>query len=357
MMLLLITQLLLAGPGPVQNPGPERPPERSIELVSHSSRRESGVGEEKLSFSVTVTNHLKSEVGEIELGLVYAATAASLKDLDQTRLYSAKERIQTSPGLLALRETIEARLKPGETRTLGFSRPLSELELNGISLEVFVTHLLGFRLVGASAGELLGLVVSEVAADEWSACEALGGFPGGRTKADARGALRQDPDFVAGLVPGLERTPGRILSTSEVGAWVYGVMALGAHGGPKAIEVLRRLEGKSTLASYDEGIQVLRLARLQNNSFETPLGFVFPGTLTSARQLVAHARDLASAALPEPEVRVSPASGEEEPSVESEVASGALIREESVLWGAFTGGVLGMLAVVVWIRKRRSKRE
>ena len=357
MILLLLILSLLPGSGDdsAQAP-PSLPAAGLVQLSAQASHRGPGGGQDKLDFVVRVTNNLESDLGAVEVGIIYAQEEEHLKGLDPSLLYSGHEQVRKMGKLLVVKERLVTRVPAGEVREAGVSVALSAAGASGDSVpRVFLTHLLGFHLAEVTAKQLSSLVLIGGAAGEWAVCEALGGTPGGRARKAAREKLREDPDFIPIVREVLLKALVSGGSGQSFRMGVFAVLALGVHGGPDAEKVLADLVGNPVINSFDEGIQVLRLARLRNNSYEVPLAFAFPSSLVRAEELVVHALGMCRDSFSEVEVEERPSvvpladsPGEEKKGAEN---------EDSILRGV--GGVflLGILCVLFWQLKRRVRRD
>ena len=254
-----------------------------VQLRSHSATWK----EDSLRFEVEVANGLPEAVSSMEIGVVYAASGKVLKGLAPVKLYPPGRRLFSGEGVVAIRERVRVSLGAGESRRIEFQRPLAgEGGVEGGAPAAFVSHLLGYTLKGVSAAGLLRLLNTSAAADEWAASNALGLLPEGLSPAEARQALREDAGFVQTLSDLLKKPLPASPPAEMVMRWVFGVLALGTHGGDDAVKLLSELSRREDLAVLDEEFHVIRLAGLARSVFETPLAMTFPASVVTVAELV-----------------------------------------------------------------------
>jgi hypothetical protein len=291
------TQLFLLVAGAQVTPGKASEGITSgVQLRSHSATWE----DDALHFEVEVANGLPEAVTSLEIGVVYAASREALKGLAPVMLYPPDRRLFSGEGVVAIRERVAVSLGAGESRRIEFQRPLAgKGGVEGGVPAAFVSHLLGYTLKDVSAAGLLRLLNTRAAADEWAACNALGLLSEGLSPGDARRVLREDAAFVATL-RALLKTPLPSPPPAETAMrWVFGVLALGAHGGDDAAKLLGELRRREDLALLDEEFHVIRLAGLSRSIFETPLAMTFPESVVTVAELVDFSMKRAGAAFVE----------------------------------------------------------
>jgi len=321
-----------------------------VQLRSHSATWE----DDALHFEVEAVNGLPEVVTSMEIGVVCAASREALKGLAPVKIYPPERRLFSGEGVVAIRERVAVSLGAGESRRIEFKRPLAgKGGVEGGVPAAFVSHLLGYTLRDVSAAGLLRLLNTRAAADKWAACNALGLLSEGLSPGDARRALREDAAFVTTL-RALLKTPLLSPPPAETAMrWVFGVLALGAHGGDEAVKLLWELRRREDLALLDEEFHVIRLAGLSRSVFETPVAMTFPASVVTVAELVEFSMKRAGAAFVE-----SPVSAvlKREPvaPVEPERAPGWLTWGVALLSGAAL--VSGVYSYSYSYLKKRGQR-
>lgn len=225
-------------------------------------------GERVLSLRITAESHLPVAVDELEIGVLYAPTAADLNATPPERVYRDGGQGPMRVVQRRLSVTLPARgsVNVQLTAALGRDAPLPQ---------AFRPHLLGYRLVHADASLLLRLAAAGSVADEMAAVRTLGLLDDAQGRRTVRARFRAGEIRKAFVAEALALIPLRP-TTQAVQRRVYAVLALGVLGGSEATRALKALRGDRQLWRFDEALQVMRAARLIGSSWEAPLAYAFP---------------------------------------------------------------------------------
>lgn len=334
----------------------------TVELGGHRARFTTEEGAPRLVLDVEVINRHVVPVSHVEVGLLAADSDSALeraRELGQTYLDAKRAR----DGVTALRGVADAQLGPGDTKraTLTFEWPNDAPEP-----QAFVTHVLGYQLVGPALPLLLSMLATDRPADERAALGVFGLMEDAVEQAQARARLAGDATLAAGLIERARRVPSEAPTQQDAFESAFVLLALGVLGGTEALAALEHVGATDAFERLTEPYQVLRAARLTGNRLETPLAFALPVEARSIREL-ARIIGTASPRLPERAARaLADRKAQLQPTGDAAVplrdqSDSADARVETVTsrvpWVLGAGAVAaGLVAAWVWMRRREARR-
>lgn len=301
----------------------------------------------RLRIEVSAESSAPLGVTELELGVLFAASADAIASAPAAVLYEAG----STDGVGVWRRRVAANITPGGSSVVSWS---GAAPAGAPQPRAFAMHVLSYRLAQVSADALLSIVAAGTAADELSAVQHLGLHGNKRRRQAIRDSLGADAALISGLAACANADIVARPDERETVRRLYCVRALGVLGGAGALTALTQLQQNSGLAGFDEPLQVLRTARLTSSRLEAPMAYLVPGKAVHMRGVVKAAinelggwGEIAPTELPAPEP-----SGEPE---ELDVFDPPYAKNRAYGWWA---GALGLLILaVVWGVRRASRAQ
>lgn len=328
-----------------------------VTVNSHSAQWIETRGQVVFRFEALVNNSLETPLSGVDVGLVYASDTKDLANGEPSDFYGGDPMIRIGESTVAFRLVIAHPIAPKSSARVQWEiEPSQALRDSTIRPRAFVTHLLGYRFAEPPIDLIDTLRETDVAADEWALMESLGLMSLGRTLSEARTNWRKVDSAIKHSTKLLELPLPRAPSQSLVAQWIVRVLLLGVVGGERAVEQLRELKGRQDLKNLDEGFQVLRLARLTESHFESPMAFAFPTEITTFQDLVSYCLERAGSAREE---ALSPPPELARGVVELNDASEPPITENFTRMGIglLVGFCLGVLGIVFLNSRKRLNEE
>jgi len=331
-------------------------PQPSVVMHSHAAQWVEVQGNSLFRFEAMAKNTLDIPLSGIDIGVVYANDESALEVLEPSELYSDVSAIKIGASTVALRLTIFQTIPAKSSVRVRWEIPSSQALLeSSIKPRAFVSHLLGYRFASSPLSIMDELLKSDLAADEWSIMESLGRVSLGRSLFEARENWQPTTTALERMTVLFEPTIPLAPEQALVFKWVVRIIALGVMGGEQALEVLTELESRSDLSNLDEGFQVLRLARLTNTVYESPLAFSFPTPTANIRDLLQYAMELCTQ-----EFKEEP---EDMPAAVGGANLGLLEKSDpkpsmkGVGFGLLIGFCLGVIGILLWNSRRKVGKQ